>query len=79
MAGYLELGLVTLFLKPKIRVPSGLREEENRLFSAMQLYYRHQNLPSKEVANFDISKDIVIRAYLVYTSILTGSVTNLIC
>ena len=44
-----------------------------------QLNYRHQNLPSKEVANFDISKDIVIRAYLVYTSILTGSVTNLIC
>ena len=79
MAGYLELGPISLFLKPKIRVPSGLREEENRLFSAMQLYYRHQKLPSKEVVNFDISKDIVIRTYLVYTSRMTGPVTNLVC
>ena len=28
MAGYLELGPINLFLKPKIRVPSGLREEK---------------------------------------------------
>ena len=61
MAGYLELDPINLFLKAKIRVPSGLWEEENGRFSAMQLYYRHQNLPSKEVVNFDISKDIVIR------------------
>ena len=45
----------------------------------MQLYYRYQNLPSKEVVNFDISKDIVIRTYLVYTSRMTGPVTNLVC
>ena len=28
MAGYLGLGPISLFLKPKIRVSSGLREEE---------------------------------------------------
>ena len=29
MAGYLELGPISLFLRAKFRVPSGLREEEN--------------------------------------------------
>ena len=29
MAGYLELDPINVAVKPKIRVPSGLREEEN--------------------------------------------------